>query len=251
MTDDVQQLKKRFAELGRRAFSRQSYTYTEFLTLHEQDVLLGMRFEQGTAPFTLHGGFEGAERRLAQFGSADLCGYEEKPPIACVFIKPVSAKFAEALTHRDFLGALMGLGLKRSVLGDIVLSDNAAYLFCVESVSGFIIENFTQVKRTTVTGALLEEVPVLLSRAPEAVNVNVASQRLDAVIAAVYRLSRSESQALFEQDKVFVNSRLTGSASLQPSPGDVVSVRGHGRFVYDGVAKETRKGRLFVTVRVY
>lgn len=251
MTDELQLLKKRFQELARRAFSQQRYTYTEFLSLAEQDALLTLRLEAGSAAFALYGGFEAAERKLAQFGTEELCGYPEEPPIVCVHVEPVSQKFADALTHRDFLGALMGLGVRRSVLGDIVLKDNAAYLLCLDSISGFITEQFTQVKRTTVKCTILASVPALAAGEPEPKSVNVASERLDAIIAAVYKMSRGESQTLIEQDKVFIGGRLTENTSCQPSPGDIISVRGLGRFVYEGISKETKKGRLFVNVRVY
>jgi RNA-binding protein YlmH len=251
MPDEIQQLKKRFLELAGRAFSQQRYAYSEFLTLAEQDVLLRLKFEAGSAPFTLFGGFDGAERMLAQFGSEALCGYAETPPIHCILIKPLSQKFADALTHRDFLGALMALGVRRSVLGDIVVQENSGYLFCLESISDFIVREFRQVKHTSVKCEIVESLPDLAVREPEARSVNIASERLDTMLAAVYKLSRSESQELIAQGKVYVGGRLTENASYEPSPGDIISVRGFGRFVYEGIAKETRKGRLFVDVRVY
>ncbi|SHI16618.1 RNA-binding protein YlmH, contains S4-like domain [Sporobacter termitidis DSM 10068] len=251
MQDETELLKKRLLELTHRAFSQQRYTYSEFLTLAEQDALLGMKFDAGAAPLTLLGGYDGAERQIARFGDAALCGYEEAPPLSYIAVTPLSQKFADALTHRDFLGALMALGVRRSVLGDILLQDNSACLVCLESISGFIVGEFSQVKRTSVRCQVLDALPDIAVREPEARSVNVASQRLDALVAAVYKLSRSESQALIVQGKVHVNSRLTENASHEPGPGDIVSVRGLGRFVYDGAGRETKKGRLFVDVRVY
>jgi len=251
MQDDTELLKKRFTELARRAFSQQRYMYSEFLTLAEQDALLGMRFDAASAPVSLDGGVDTAERKLAVFGNEELCGYAEEPPIACVSIAPLSRKFADALTHRDFLGALMALGVRRGVLGDILLHENCGYLFCLESVADFIVSEFNQVKHTAVKCEIIASLPDIAVKEPEARSVNVASERLDAIVAAVYKLSRSESQALIEQGKVFVNSRLTENTSLEPPPGAIVSVRGFGRFIYGGAAKETKKGRLFVDVRVY
>lgn len=251
MPDDIQQLKNRLNELARRAFAKQSYTNSEFLTLSEQDILLGMKFDVGSAPFTLFGGYQGAERRIAQFGSEELCGYIEKPPVDCIGITPLSQKFADVLTHRDFLGALMAQGVRRSVLGDIVLHENCGFLFCLESVSSFILQEFTQVKRTPVSCRIVSEIPEIAVKKPDVTSVNIASERLDAIIAAIYRLSRGESQELFKQGKVYLNSRLTEDVSDSPNEGAVISVRGYGRFIYEGVAKETKKGRLFVNVRIY
>jgi RNA-binding protein YlmH len=251
MTGEEELLRKRFVELSRRAYSQGRYAFTEFLSLAEQDVLLTTRFDAQSSPFTLSGGFDGAERAVAAFGSAELCGYDAEPPIVCVKITPVSKKFAEALTHRDFLGALMGLGVKRSVLGDILLQENTAYVLCLDSISGFIVSELTEVRQTTVSCDVLGSLPELAVKPPEERSLNVASERLDAMVAAVYKLSRYDAQALIERRKVFVNSRLTENTSYQPDSGDIISVRGFGRFAFDGVAKETRKGRLFISVRVY
>jgi RNA-binding protein YlmH len=250
MTQDEQLLKNRFAELARRAFIRESYAYSEFLTLAEQDVLTKMAFAPGLAPFALEGGYPAAERKVACFGDERKNGYAQEPPIVCVAVSPVHQKFADTLTHRDFLGALMALGFRRSVLGDIVVSENCGYVFCLESVAGYVAEQFTQVRRTTVRCAVTQA-PDLAAELPEPVSLAVASERADAVVAAVYKLSRNESQQLISQEKVFVNSRQIESPGFVLPPGGLVSVRGFGRFLYEGVAGETRRGRLRVSIRIF
>ena len=136
MPDEIQQLKKRYIELSARASAQNRWTHTDFLSLAEQDVLYRITPAELSALFTLYGGFDGAERRVAAFGSEELCGYIEAPPITCIKIAPRAPKFAESLTHRDFLGALVGLGIERvRVLGDIVIQDAAAYLFCLDSIA--------------------------------------------------------------------------------------------------------------------
>ena len=160
-------------------------------------------------------------------------------------------KFADALTHRDFLGALLSLGVRRGVLGDIILSDNTGYVFCLDTIASLITDELKQVRRTTVKCNVLNEVPVLATAEPEEQSINVASERLDAIVAAVFKLSRSQAQALFKEGKIFVNSRLSENTGFQPSDGDIISVRGLGRFAFSGVSGQSRKGRLFVTVRVY
>jgi RNA-binding protein YlmH len=251
MPDDEQLTKKRFQELASRAYAQQRYTSSEFLTLAEQDILYKTSFDRNAAPFALFGGYDGAERQIAQFGSEELCGYNEQPPLRCIGIMPISQKFADLLTHRDFLGALMALGVRRSVLGDIILHENCGFLFCLDTISGFIISEFTQVKHTSVKCESISGLPDIAVGKPAVSSVNVASERLDAIIAAVYKMPRSDSQELFTQSKVFVNGRLTENTSFQPDTGMVISVRGHGRFTYEGISKETKKGRLFVNVRVY
>ncbi len=248
MEAEIQQLKKRFEELSGRSYARGCYTFTDFLTLAEQDVLLRLRLSG--SPARLTGGYDGAERKVAVFGSVDLCGYEAQPPIVCLAIEPVAQKFSDQLSHRDFLGSLMALGIRRQLLGDILIRDNCGYAFCLDSICGYILQQLTQVRHTTVRCRRTDPPEICLTPPPQSA-VNVASERLDALIAAVYRLSRGDSQRYFEQEKVFVNSRLTLSPSVSVKPGDLISVRGLGRFLYDGVGQQTRKGRLRVFVRVY
>lgn len=250
MNENDQMLINRLAELSRRAFSRGCYAYTEFLDIAEQDVLSKMSFPRGSAPFRLDGGHNLAERKLAVFGDEESTGYAETPPIACVRISPLSQKFADELGHRDFLGSLMALGLRRSVFGDIIIDSNEAYLFCLESAAACVIEQLTKVKSTSVS-CTLSDAPDASLRLPEETSINIASERLDAMIAAVYRLSRSESQQLITIGRVYVDSRLTENTSFMPQPGAIVSVRGSGRFIYEGIERETKKGRLRALVRVF
>ncbi len=237
----------RMKELSARAWGRGSWVFSEFLTLAEQDTLLRLRLD---CPFSLFGGLASSERKIVCFGSEELCGYVEAPPVQCVRIEPVQQKFADPLTHRDFLGSLMALGLRREVLGDIEIVDNVGYLFCLDSVSGFIRENLTSVRHTTVRCAPSEP-PEKLSSPPPLAELVVASERLDAAVAAVFRLSRSEAQELIEKEQVFLSGRLAKSTSAALTPGTIVSVRHYGRFLYEGIARETKKGRLRVQVRIF
>ena len=249
MDEDIRQLQKRFEELAARADGRGRYTYTQFLTLAEQDVLRKME-RQLAAPVQWMGGYEAAERRLACFGREEDMGYPAQSPICCVNITPASKKFAGDLGHRDFLGSLMGLGIERRLLGDIQIAGGEGFLFCLEEIAPYICDNLIQVARTTVRCEVCQA-PEQLSQPPEPTEVVVASERLDALIAAVWRLSRSDAQGLLEKGMVFIDGRMIESAAHTLKEGDVVSVRHQGRFRYEGALRETKKGRLRVSVRVW
>lgn len=235
---------KRLLELSQRAAKRGVWVYSDFLTLAEQQELSRLRT---ASPYTLEGGFPAAERRLAAFGE----GEGAEIPIACLAIEPRGRRFADTLTHREFLGSLMGLGLRREVLGDIVVEDNAGFLFCLDSIAGHIAEQLTEVKRTAVRVTLLERTPELRAATPETSGVIVASERLDALVSAVYDLSRAESQRMIQQGLAAVNGAVVMDVSAAVRPGEIVSIRGLGRFAYEGAEGETRKGRLRVVVRRY
>jgi RNA-binding protein YlmH len=247
MIDEEKLLEKRFAELSARAYSRGIRQYSDFLSLSGQDVLLRMRLE---SKVTLIGGFETAERRIACFEPND-CDYEQEPPITCVCIEPISQKFADRLTHRDFLGSLIGLGIRREVLGDIVIHENRGYLICAEDISGYIIDTLKKVKHTDVKCYAVDNPPKVSTALPDISRVVIASERIDAVVAAVFNVSRSDSQDLFTQGKVFIKGMLTESLTAAPKQGDIVSVRGLGRFIYEGIERETKKGKLRVMIRKF
>ena len=249
MNDDEILLRKRFSELSERAENKGFYFYTNFLALSEQSSLLQMKAHLGR--FGLFGGFPGAERRIACFGNEETVGVPPSYPVVCVRISPRNEKYSEDLTHRDYLGALMSLGITRERLGDIVADGKSAYLFCIDSIAGYICDTLSEVRHTYVDCTVLEELPEILVREPPKTAVNVASERIDAVIAAVYRLSRSEAQKLIAQKLVFVNSVECSSVSGQLSEGDMVTVRHRGRFRFCGMEKTTKKGRLMCGVQKY
>lgn len=240
-------LQNSFSELAGKAADGY-YTYSDFLTLAEQDVLLSMRLP---VRVTLWGGYEGAERRIAIFGSKEEMGYSEPPPIAYIKAEPLSQKFAEPLAHRDCLGAVTGLGLRRDVTGDILVSDGAAYIVCLDSIADFIVENLTKIRHTDVSCCRIGELPPLSVSLPDAKAVFVPSERADALVSAVFGISRSESERLFRQKLVFADSKLVPDPDARMRAGCIVSVRGHGRFIYEGISKTTKKGRLCVSVRLY
>lgn len=246
--NEEQQLKNRFSELYERSYSRGRYEYTEFLTLAQQDILTR------TLPpyaYNLYGGTLCAQRKIACFGNEDICGYAQTPPVVIIRIAPVAEKFADNLTHRDFLGSLMGLGIRREVLGDILTEENTGYLFCLENIASYIIENLTQVKHTTVECSLEDSLPDICIKEPDSREFVVASERCDAVIAAIYSLSRANSQKLFAQKLIFINSSLCESPEINLKENDIVSVRGFGRFIYKGIKLQTKKGKNRIIAAVY
>ncbi len=238
-------LKKRYSELDRRACDSGIFCFTEFLGLAEQSLLP----PHPVSSLSLYGGYGGAERVVARFSPTDTC-WEEPWPIAFVRAEPVAGKFAGRLAHRDFLGALMGLGVKRGVIGDILVSGGAGHIVCLKNIAPFISENLTEVGRENIRCSILETLPELAVPLPESRRVVVASERLDALAAGVYNLSRSEAKALFDAEKVFCNGRLC-EAAHDAGEGDIISVRGFGRFIYRRTDRETRKGRIWAEVEVF
>lgn len=249
---EIQQLKNRFRDLADKSYSQGIYTFTGFLGLGELDILHGMERELGYAGITLYGGYEDADRKMLRFGGETSLGYEMPFPVVCIRISPLNRKFADQLSHRDFLGALMNLGIERSTIGDIRVGEKEACLFCMDSIAPFICENLDQVKHTHVKCTVTEDTETVIPQEePVPVQIQVQSPRIDAVLARVYHMSREKSLELFRAGKVFVDGRLCESNSRLLKSNETVNARGYGKFRVLGEPRETRKGKLAVEVAVY
>ena len=248
---ETQQLQKRLRDLAEKSYRQNVYTFSGFLGLAELDVYYRMEKELLFSHPALFGGDDRAERLMVRFGSPEEWGYEEDYPIACLHVAPLLAKFSENLTHRDFLGALMHLGIERSCIGDIRTGDREGYLYCIGSMADFICGNLTQIKHTRVFCEKVEKAGHTEKDGPEVKEILVNSLRLDGCLSKLYQISRNESLALFTGARVYVDGRLVENNSRNLKPGETVNVRGYGKFVFLGVKYETKKGRLCLEAEVY
>ncbi len=226
--------------------STQRYTFSDFLSLDEISVL-----KQSKLPCTLWGGANDCERVMACFGDESELGYSAEFPIACIFVCPLSDKFSQDLTHRDFLGALMNLGIERKTIGDISIPagsrKNCAYIFCSERMAEYICENLTRVKNTSVS-AKIEKTPQNIVRLFNKEEIIVSSLRLDCVIAGVFNISRSAACRLLNTEKVFVDGRAIQNNSYCLKENQTVSVRGSGKFIFRARSGMSKKGRLYIQI---
>ncbi len=245
------ELKRRILDLANRCYQQNQYTFSGFLNAGEQAAVFEMEREISFVPWTLFGGGEDCERRMLRFGSEEMLGYEEPFPISCLVASPLVKKFADELSHRDFLGALMNLGIERDVLGDIIVRDNVGYVFCENGMAQYLKGQLDKVKHTSISCVVTKECPA--AAAPEFADGEfvVSSNRCDAVVARVYKLSRSQAIELFRAKKIFVNGRQYENNSGILKAGDVVSVRGFGKFIFSGFLTETKKGRIRIGVKKY
>jgi RNA-binding protein YlmH len=251
MSDEYELLKRRMVELARRSYNSGIFTFTDFLGLAEQSAFSEVSREISGIPYSAFGGAEGAERVMIRFGSEEELGYSQPYPISTLKIEPLSQKYAEKLTHRDFLGAIMNLGIERDTLGDIVIIDNVGYLFAKEDIAAYLAESLTKVRRTDVKSTVTDSLPEGELYRTERRSVQANGERLDALVAKVFSLSREDAQSLFKKRLVFANGRQIDSTSYIPKEGEKISVRGHGRFIYLGPQSLTRKGKMNIAIEVY
>lgn len=240
---------KRMQDLARAAYNKGIPVFTDFLSMNEISLLHQVADKLPGITCELYGGYECAERQMAKF-APDALFYEMPYPMILLKIEPSHKKFAEALSHRDYLGSLLGLGVERSKMGDILVREDCAYAYCHEQLASFFMAELTKVRHTFVTVSKCTQNVQLTSSLREQKGT-VASLRADAMIAMAYNFSRSQCITLFQSQKVFVNGRLTESNSYLLKEGDIVSVRGHGRFLFEEILSVTKKERMFVRIKKY
>lgn len=248
---EIAQFKSRLKELARRSYEQNMFTFTPMLGFMEQTLFGELEEELRYAGYRVFGGRENAERVMIRFGKPEELGYEEEFPIVLIHMKPLLQKFSDDFSHRDFLGALMNLGISRDLLGDILVGDRQGFLFCQESIAEFICKELTQVKHTHISCNIASELSEYKEKPPVEEEHLVASERLDGLVAQIYNLSRSQSLTLFRDKKVFVNGKLTENNSRSCKPGEIINVRGFGKFIYDGIGYTTKKGKQRVKIRIY
>ena len=248
---DDSQFRKRLTELAQKADDRGCCTFTDFLGQAELDVFHRLSASLASVASTLFGGAPGCQRQMIRFCAEESEKDAEEFPIVLLRITPLNKKFADALTHRDVLGALMGLGFERDLLGDIVLRENETFVFLAAHIAPYVLDTLKEIRHTAVRCQVAGELPEGSLYKLEREVIQASSPRLDAVIARMYKLSRDDSQDLFPRGFVTVNGRECASGSHTLKEDDVVSVRGYGRFIYRGIEGMSRKGKCNIAVDRY
>jgi RNA-binding protein YlmH len=229
------------------AIYRQETVYLDF---YEPSVQLLIEREIARYPSSdcaFFGGHPYCERKILCVFPKGEPPQDEEFPIACVQIAT-----DEPITHQDVLGALLGLGIEREKTGDINLSAQMIQLFVAETLGEFVERNLTQINRYAVEAKVVwNERIVAFEPVFKEMDIIVPSTRADAVVHALYKLSRSEAAALIKAEKVKINDAAIVKPSVTLKPNDIVSVRTKGKFIFDDVLGNTKKGNLKIRIRKF
>jgi len=195
------------------------------------------------------GGYESANRRV-------LCVYNEyfddnwrdETGIKCLTF---SFRKEDKLTHRDFLGSLMAMRLKREMIGDIIIDEGIAQIFADEIAAKHIMAELCKVGRVGVS--ISDDIPFRLETKQEFQEISgtVSSMRIDAVLSLGLHLSREKTAKIIEAQKVQLNYVQTCSVSKEVKCGDIFSVKEHGKFILSDVTGISKKGRIHITIQKY
>ncbi len=195
--------------------------------------------------YTLYGGYSNASRVYVAIDNVD----EDSFPISAL---KIVSKGRKALSHRDYLGAIMGLGIKRECIGDIVLlSDNSSVVFVRIEIAQYIISELTKVGRDSVYISYFTDDTDSLCSNKEEMRVIVTSMRADNVVGACANCSRGMASQLISSDQVFLNYFHVSKPSVTISEGDILSIRGYGKFIIGEQTGSTKKDRMVISVLRY
>lgn len=243
-------LSARLEELALRCAKSGRSTYTRFLDpaeVHQAEYAAG----KARVKLQAWGGYDEAERTVCRFFLEEDVWTDDETewPFRCL-----EARWDEryaSLSHRDVLGALMGLGVIRETLGDIVVRSGRIFVFVLDEMADYIAANLEKAGRASLQLKILQQTPDIPPPEGRLFRDTVASLRLDAVLASAYRLSRAEASSLVREGRVRVNFTEETRPDAPLGADALLSVRGMGRVRLKTVEGPTKKGRIAVTLFRY
>ena len=239
----------RLVDAAEQAAKSGKFRRTEFLDPYGQEIaeVIAANYPELTVSFD--GGYAGAERQRAMFRDRT---FEVDVPWEIGVVKASWGGGFCHLTHRDILGALMGAGIDRAVLGDFSIREGEVRILCDEKMVDFLLREVTHIGAVKVDCErdTPENIPPREERVKE-IKATVASLRVDAIAAVGFGMSRSRAASDIEADKLKLNWQPVKSNSQTVKVGDVLSMRGRGRLEVAAITGTTKKGRTGVCLKRY
>lgn len=249
-TPDDRILLARAADQMDVAGQRNIPAHTQFLSPHERALVEKLIAANGYPRAAFLGGYEEAERRVCVFLPDWM--EEANPEDVGLCALRVTWKDGRALTHRDFLGALMGMGIARQKVGDILVGEGRCDMLLLEEIKQFLLQSMGTAGRSKLR---LAEIPLEQVRPPErelkTIHDTVATLRLDAVASAGFSTSRSKMADYISSGKVNLNWQECTKPAAPVEEGDTISCRGLGKCKLTEVNGTSRKGRVMIVLERY
>lgn len=236
--------------------ARDKIECTDFLDMYQVALVENFLRKIKCENYKLYGGYEEAERKVAMFYSEK---YDEnmlaKNNNKILKIVRVTLPEEEKgnYSHRNYLGGIVKLGLKREKVGDIIVYEEGADIIVVEDFADILKQQLPSLTRFQNSKITIEELQDLKQREikMDILKIIVPSLRLDNFVSDLARTSRSKAVQIIEQERVFINGQNETKASKQVKVNDIITIRGKGRFVIKELAGTTRSGRTIVEIEKY
>lgn len=248
-------------------------THSDFLDPYQQKLMEKVLNTMGIKDYSFFGGYEGAERAVVVFcpmvvpSRVELKSWNDEDHLIdkgndipsfywelqeLFTTLKLAPKQRNTFSHRDYLGSLMGLGIKREKIGDILVEEEFCLIVVLKEIAEFIQYNLTKVGNTTVDINVVEngELKIFEPRTKE-INSTVASLRVDCIASAGFGISRNKIAQLIKSQRMYLNWELVSSPSKMVEGGDTISIKGKGRVVLDDIGKLTKKNRIHVLLKKF
>ena len=235
-------------------FSKNKIVYTDFLNISEISVVKKILLEENISNYIIYGGKEETDRSIVIF-------YPEKLSLEMIeknfekIFNVIRIKLPNNISyeHKDFLSGIMKLGIKREKFGDIIVTDFGADIIALSEISNILSEDLktlTRFRKSEITVESINELTILETEY-ENFNIIVSSIRLDNFVSELAKCSRGDAEDLIKEGRVFINSINVFKDSKKINVNDIITIRGKGKFIFDGIEKETRSGRYLINIRKY
>ena len=251
---DEKLLLSRALDCVRKAQSRGEAAFLPFLSAAARLCIeQELKYSRDDLRLIFYGGYDDADYMCAGFFPSYLFYDEEYDPYADFPIKTVFAKGSgfRKLTHRDFLGSAMSLGLRREMMGDIVVAQDgfSAYIFAYENTGVYLVSFFNSAANDRIVCSLCTEKPDIPERKFESVSDTVSSPRLDAIVCSCLNVSRDTASKLIAAGSVSLDHAVCYDKSEMCDEGCTISIRHYGRFLLYKIGDRNRRDRLRIEIR--
>lgn len=240
---------------------RNQVQFTDFLDGYQQKLVQKM-LQQTSTPFNiLYGGYKDAERKMLIFIPDKLVGLIEEPlqqnKIIQEFMQVISITLPNDLKgayhHRDYLSAVMKLGIKREKIGDILTREDGADIITQTDMSDYLLTNLAELTRfskSQITQRSISNLQIVPVK-KEIITIVVTQLRLDTVVSELLHASRTKANELISQERVIVNYETKTKNATMLKQGDILTIRGKGKFKIAETLEQTAKGKLRIVVEKY
>lgn len=217
-------------------------TYSDFISEDKKEILETIFKSESEIEFKTYGGYEGAERVISAFLANS--GREDFPVSAL----EITLRNIKDISHRDILGSLMGLGIKRETVGDILI-DKSIIVFVKREIADYIILNLTKVGRYPVSVDYYTGDGILKKESFEEITTTISSNRLDLILSAGFKIKRSDAVRYINQKRVSVTGRMTVNSDMRLKENDKIVLRGYGKMIYLGESGTSKKGKVIINIK--
>lgn len=230
--------------------------YTDFLNLNEQETAMKLLKKVSCDNYYFFGGKENTERKVLVIYpdklSEEMSRKNDEKILSVIRIKLPNELQGE-YDHRTYLGSCIKIGVEREKIGDIFVERMGADIIAKNEMAEYLSQNLaylTRFKSAEITTQSISELKDVEVSKQEISSV-VISLRLDNIVSVLARTSRSKALDILKQERVFLNHQVETKASKQVNVGDIITIRGKGRFEFREIAGNTRSGRYVIKIDKY